>query len=122
MLIQPFVENAVLHGIAPKEEKGHIEIKFEVIQKQLKCTVKDDGIGRRKARQIDKMKHHRSSGVSITQERLMILNNAKQLQGCFEIIDLEDESPSNTGTIVIFKLPVQKLKSINQLIQTQAYV
>ena len=45
LLIQPFVENAILHGIVPKESEGNIAVNFDVSNGQLICTITDDGIG-----------------------------------------------------------------------------
>lgn len=45
LLIQPFVENAILHGMVPKEGDGHISVHFDLIKEKIICTITDDGIG-----------------------------------------------------------------------------
>lgn len=70
LLIQPFVENAILHGLVPKEEKGKININFDVEDNQLICTITDDGIGISKSKQIkeNSVKAHKSMALEITKK------------------------------------------------------
>lgn len=71
LIFQPFVENAIWHGIAPKKEKGHIWISLEVDEKEdtLHCSIKDDGVGMKLISPTEKNEHI-SKGISITKERL----------------------------------------------------
>ncbi len=71
LIFQPFVENAIWHGIAPKEGKGHIwiDISWNDTQEQLHCLIKDNGVGLTDSKGfIDKS--HVSRGIQITRERL----------------------------------------------------
>src|SRR5690606_14522360 len=52
LLLQPFVENAIIHGLVPKNEKGNITIRFELEKDNLVCTITDDGIGFTKSKQL----------------------------------------------------------------------
>jgi len=69
LLVQPFVENSLWHGIQNKQGKGHIDIEFKLNKDVLFCSVEDDGIGRSKAALIrnEYQKNHHSFGTHITQ-------------------------------------------------------
>jgi tetratricopeptide (TPR) repeat protein len=107
MLIQPFVENAIEHGIKSKETKSHIDIRFKMTREQLVCEVDDDGIGREKAIEIQ-AKGHRSMATSITQERLRNLNRKFKHKIRLEIIDLKTDTNVSLGTRVEIGLPYKK--------------
>lgn len=110
MLIQPYVENAILHGLMPlKERHGQLIIKFEQENQKLKCTIEDNGIGRVAAEEIKLKKHsaHKSMGMSVTQERLDIINNQNEITSDVKIIDkLVNGIPA--GTIVEIYLELKK--------------
>lgn len=77
MIIQPYIENAILHGIIPlSERKGMLSIKFSKEGTVLKCMIDDNGIGRKKAKEIKERKQlsHQSMGINVTQDRIDILN------------------------------------------------
>jgi len=107
MLIQPFVENAIEHGIKSKETKGNIDIRFKMKGEQLVCEVDDDGIGREKATEIQ-AKGHRSMATSITQERLRNLSRKFRQKIILEIIDLKTDTNVSLGTRVMIGLPYRK--------------
>jgi ligand-binding sensor domain-containing protein/sensor histidine kinase YesM len=103
MIIQPYIENAILHGILNKEGLGVIQISIsQVDEKYLLCTVQDDGVGREMAERIKARSdlHHKSRGMLITQKRLALLNNRDENLLNVNIIDLKDESEKPTGTRV----------------------
>ncbi len=100
MLIQPFVENAINHGLLPKEGKGLLSIAFSFDSGILFCTIHDNGIGRKEAMKIRQMKHkdHKSRGMEITNDRVQVLN---YLEESNIDIDIKDINKNNgTGTIV----------------------
>jgi ligand-binding sensor domain-containing protein/sensor histidine kinase YesM len=110
MIIQPYIENAIIHGILNKENNGIIKISLKLLdEKFLLCVVEDDGIGRDRAAQIKAKSDlkHKSRGMLITQKRLEILNDRDQSQMNVNIIDLKDENNSAIGTkveiIIIYK-------------------
>jgi len=108
MIIQPFVENAILHGLKHKEGKGILEIKFSQKENLLICEVTDNGIGR-KAAAVLKIKSaagHKSSAIMITEERLKRLGKEFQQEAGVEIIDLKDADDKACGTKVIIKIPI----------------
>tara|TARA_R100001480_G_scaffold132508_1_gene129723 strand:- start:42 stop:638 length:597 start_codon:yes stop_codon:yes gene_type:complete len=77
MLLQPYVENAVWHGLRYKEEKGLLEIKFEQIDSEtVKITISDNGIGRKKSKafKTENQKKQKSKGMGNIQKRISILN------------------------------------------------
>lgn len=77
MIIQPYIENAILHGIIPlSDRRGKLTIKFSKTGSVLKCVIEDNGIGRKKAKEIKKRKQlsHQSMGMTVTQDRIDILN------------------------------------------------
>ncbi|MBW6492521.1 MAG: histidine kinase [Lentimicrobium sp.] len=108
MLAQPFIENAIEHGILHKGSKGNITVSFELHNNRLLFVVEDDGIGREKARELLKQhyKDHKSMATDITRERIAILNRKLKHKITMEIIDLKDEQGEARGTKVVFGVPV----------------
>jgi len=108
MLIQPYVENAIWHGIVPKDKRGEINIDIKRNNGLMFCSITDDGIGRDKARAL-KPAEHQSKGMHITKERLEVLNNAKNSDDEFiKIVDLYDNNKVAIGTKVEIKFPYSK--------------
>lgn len=108
LLIQPFVENAILHGVNHlSHNNGHINIQLFWLGNTLRCVVADNGIGRRQSAQL-KSKYagqNRSYGVKITCERLQILCKQQKQPYFYEVIDLHDGQQQQCGTKVIFNIP-----------------
>lgn len=105
MIIQPYIENAIWHGISNRKEvKGKILICFEMIDDKLKCTIEDNGIGRAKTKELKPVTSKKESlGMLITHQRLQHLHSALEMEIEPEIIDL------HTGTRVVIYLPfIQK--------------
>ncbi|MBR5168747.1 MAG: histidine kinase [Salinivirgaceae bacterium] len=108
MLIQPFVENAILHGLMHKPEGGLITICLaENGNNTLTCTITDNGVGRKAAAEIEsKNEHsHKSVGMQLTRDRLQELN--RNTQHSCAITDLEDSDGNALGTQVIIIIPEQ---------------
>ena len=108
LLIQPFVENSVWHGIQNKKGIGKIQIAFNLAEKSIFCTIQDNGIGRENA---EKIKHgeennHVSLGGSITQARIKLLKSLYGNKLGIQYIDLKDFSNNPTGTRVELYLPI----------------
>jgi tetratricopeptide (TPR) repeat protein len=106
MLIQPYIENAVWHGLRYKEDKGKLALSFERHNGSMKVIIADDGIGRKKSAQLktDNQKKHNSTGLKNIEERLQILNTVYKTNYTVTIEDLEADS----GTRVIISIPVSK--------------
>jgi ligand-binding sensor domain-containing protein len=102
MLIQPYVENAIIHGLLNKPGKGKIDIRFVLHNETIRCTITDNGIGREKAMQLSRNSGiiKKSQGMMITKSRLEVLN--KQYGGGFsvEVADLKDNKGNASGTEV----------------------
>ncbi len=108
MLAQPFIENAIEHGIRHKERSGHIEVNFRLNDGFIRVEVEDDGVGREKALEIESKQkiRHRSMAIFITRDRLDILNKKLKKKIRMEIIDLKDDYGESIGTRVEFGIPV----------------
>lgn len=104
MLAQPFIENAIQHGLLNKKEKGHIRIAFTLKDKSILFKVEDDGIGREKSKEFVE-KVHQSLATQITKERLKNLNKGIIKKIKLEISDLYDDMKQVTGTSVTFLIP-----------------
>lgn len=107
MIVQPYVENALRHGIAHKIEKGNITVHFSMEGDLLKCIVTDDGVGREKA---SLLKHsngekHKSTAMAVTSERLERLNKETSSNGRILINDLVDPEGEPAGTEVCIYMP-----------------
>jgi len=107
MIMQPYVENAVLHGIINKKSKGHISVSLKLENKIIFCVIEDDGVGRERAMQIKNESglKHKSRGMVITKERLEILNKQNKNQITVNVIDLMDDSDNPKGTRVEINIP-----------------
>lgn len=105
LLVQPFVENAILHGLVPKKERGLLTVAFEVKAGQLWCTVTDDGIGLSESQRLkqDSVRAHQSMALEITRKRLEIMESTTSKSAQIEINELQHPS----GTRVTLRLPVQ---------------
>ena len=108
MFAQPFVENAIEHGLRYKQSPGHLHIVYEETNDRLMTvTVRDDGVGRAKASEIEKKKQHRSRAIGITRERLAILSKRYRQKFTFSVTDLKDKEGVPAGTEVKVLLPLQ---------------
>ncbi|TGD58409.1 sensor histidine kinase [Flavobacterium humi] len=107
MLIQPYVENAIKHGLLHKKENRNLTIDFELLndEKILRCIIADDGIGRKKAAQLRNMKH-RSFATEATRHRLDLLNFGRERKIGVTIDDLANDSEEAIGTKVTLLIPL----------------
>ncbi len=109
MLLQPFIENAIKHGLRHMEEKrGKITISIQEKAGVLECAVIDNGIGRVRSAELNKNSketYHKSMALIVTQERLDLMKMNKQIIP-LEIIDLYDEKGQASGTRVIIRIPL----------------
>ncbi len=105
LIIQPYVENAIKHGLKQLKEQGKLSIRLEDGGAHLKCYIMDNGIGREAAMQNARNRHHRSHGMSVTRKRLEALNKANENKTYVEITDLKDEHGSAAGTRVALTIP-----------------
>jgi len=109
MLLQPYVENAILHGLTPRKEKGKLVIELKSQGNYIVCTITDNGIGRKKAFEIKRTmpgSKHKSFGMKITEERLRILNDISLSKHSVQITDLYNNDGNAAGTKVELYVPI----------------
>lgn len=115
MIVQPYVENAIEHGLRTKKN-GLVTIAFSLFDEDtILCVIEDNGIGREQARELQKLdqtfRDHRSLGTSITEKRLELLEKFHEHDHLsIETIDLKDEEGVGAGTRVEIRIPVVELK------------
>jgi LytS/YehU family sensor histidine kinase len=109
MVLQPFVENAIWHGLMHKEndDKGMIAIVIREEEGRLLCTIEDNGVGREKAKVLREKSilKSKSMGIKITEERLRLLSK-EQLKQWIRITDLKDSLDQVLGTRVDIMVPI----------------
>lgn len=113
MLIQPYVENAIWHGLMHREGNGATgQVNIEVVRRgdNLVCTVEDNGIGREKAGALQAKRstnnRSQSMGTRITEERIEIINKLYQLNAHVQFHDLHDGYGEPSGTRVELTIPL----------------
>jgi Histidine kinase len=109
LLIQPFVENAIWHGLMHKEEGGTIKITItQPTENILLVEVIDDGIGREKAMEYKSKSatKHKSYGMKITADRIELINQMYQTNTNVQVVDLINNKNEVVGTKVIIEIPI----------------
>ena len=108
MMIQPFVENAIEHGLRTLNKKGLLIIRFKLMEEYLHVEVEDNGIGREKSGKLNLLNKpgHKSKALEIVSQRLTYLNKTSHKNIKFEIVDLYSQSGKPSGTRVIINLPI----------------
>ena len=107
MIIQPFIENAIWHGIVPKGSGGTVSLSVSRDNGNIRIMVDDDGIGRESSYLNKAVASigHQSRGINLTQSRLELDNLLQQRQARLETIDKRDDNGKASGTQVIIVLP-----------------
>jgi len=110
LILQPFIENTIWHGLSSKKGKKEINLTFEKEKdSHLKIIIKDNGIGRKKSTEINQKKIYKkeSIGIQLTKERLS--NFAKEYKNDYDILftDLFNEDKEAIGTQVVLKIPLK---------------
>lgn len=110
MILQPFIENAINHGLRYKHQKGLLSIRFYKEVGYLICKIEDDGVGRRNAEKIQgkSSKGYKSQGLKITTERLMTYNKINEANIVFSIkdrIENPDSPNDEVGTLIEIRFP-----------------
>ncbi|MEP7374150.1 MAG: histidine kinase [Chitinophagaceae bacterium] len=108
LLIQPYVENAIVHGMAHSDKAGlNLSVSAILEDGYIKYTMQDNGIGRKKSGEYNKYNkpQHKSVGLKITEDRIMMFNQAMGIAGYQPVItDLWDENGNSAGTKVEIKI------------------
>lgn len=110
MLVQPFAENAIKHGLKNKDGNGLLQINFTKKDRLIECVIEDNGIGREQANALNKnkSKDHQSLGMQVTRERLEGLKRDKNVKSELSIIDLTNDEGKAAGTRVIVTFPFEE--------------
>ncbi|MFD2574253.1 two-component regulator propeller domain-containing protein [Spirosoma soli] len=108
MIIQPYIENSILHGIAHKKNRGTIQVCIKPVDDRLECTVEDDGVGRLKASELKSktVSSHKSVGLKVTEERLQLISQRSGKETRVTIVDKVGDDQQPLGTKVIIQLPL----------------
>jgi len=111
MLIQPYIENAIEHGIPFSKQSGMISVLITRQNNSLICTVEDDGIGIKQSLKDkdETSSDYPSKGMQLTRERLRIINESISQKIDVEIADLSDLNPQAHGTRVTIHIPYKPL-------------
>jgi hypothetical protein len=108
-LIQPFVENAIWHGLLPKQGDKILSINFELInEKKIVCIIEDNGVGRNFKKEAKKFGKDKSLAINFIQQRLDLMNKNLDLDLSLTITDKVDKDGIGTGTKVVIYLPIMK--------------
>jgi tetratricopeptide (TPR) repeat protein len=110
MLIQPYIENAVWHGLRYRDSRGFLSVHFGLEGKEIKVEITDNGIGRQRSTELktDNQKKHQSTGLKNIKERLVIINKVYKSNYRVVIEDLPDHS----GTKVTLFIPVNSKNAL----------
>ncbi|PZU82753.1 MAG: hypothetical protein DI529_13820 [Chryseobacterium sp.] len=114
LLLQPYVENAIIHGVVPIENKGFINIIFRQIENQLICIITDNGVGIEQSKKNKKtfVNAHKSMAMEISKKRLETLEQLENKKIKLTITELRDNEKI-FGTQVLIKLPLEFIKNDN---------
>jgi LytS/YehU family sensor histidine kinase len=108
LFLQPYVENAVKHGLLHKEGTKKLDIQFEIQSELLRITIDDNGIGRQKSAALNtiKNKHHTSFATNAMEHRIEILNKTKTNKITVQFVDKVNTAHQYIGTTVLIKIPL----------------
>ncbi len=108
MLLQPFIENAIWHGLRPTTGQKILSIVFSIKESHMQCTITDNGIGREEAAKIKSARidsaHLSSKGIELAKQRLASLKTAAGIEGSITITDLKDAVGKSSGTSVTISI------------------
>jgi len=108
LILQPYVENAIWHGLMHKEEKGQLDVEVSEEKDHLYFKITDNGVGREKAAALASKSatKHKSMGLRITAHRIAMLHSSQTLMSPVTINDLVDAEGNGAGTEVTIKTPI----------------
>lgn len=108
MVIQPNLENAILHGLRHKKEQGRLTVHFLIKEEELICEIIDNGVGREKAlaKKVENPKTHKGLSSNITKERMSLLSKSMERSFMYEIEDIVNDGGEALGTKVVLTFPL----------------
>ncbi|WP_161499215.1 tetratricopeptide repeat-containing sensor histidine kinase [Flavipsychrobacter stenotrophus] len=108
-IIQPFAENAIVHGLCYLENQGRLSVYFEKEGNYIVCKIEDNGIGRKASQEIKSRsgKTHVSQGMELVKKRLALASKLHKKSFSAEIIDKTDADGRASGTLVVLKFPLE---------------
>ena len=109
LLLQPYVENAIWHGLMHKLEGGSVQVRVEQpADNRLRIIITDDGIGRAKAAELKSKSAmpQKSFGMNVTSERIALINQLYKTQTHIQLTDLIDPEGHPAGTEVVVEIPI----------------
>ena len=109
LMVQPYVENAIWHGLMHKPDGGLVQVIVKQTGNDLvEISIEDNGIGRKKSQELKRGRQdiHQSHGTKITDERIALINSKYKSNASVTILDLNSEDETAAGTKVILKIPV----------------
>jgi ligand-binding sensor domain-containing protein len=109
MIIQPYVENAIVHGLLPKRNNTNLNISIIEQNKGLFVTITDNGIGRSRSMERKKTSSSDSTGMLITSERLKVIRTLSDVDVKVKITDLYDDSSNPIGTRIEIIIPIHEV-------------
>jgi tetratricopeptide (TPR) repeat protein len=112
LLIQPFIENSIIHGVIPKKENGKITIEFSVTDTSLNCYIVDDGIGINQSRKNKEnlVLAHKSMALDIIKKRLEMIKEATSKEANIKIEEIT-EGDAIRGTRAMLQLSLQYINN-----------
>jgi hypothetical protein len=108
LFIQPYVENAIWHGLQLQKNAPHLDIRFSIEKNKLVCSIEDNGIGRKRSAELKSTKKHTSTGMKNAEERIALLNSTTHEKISVEIVDRINDAGEAAGTRVILFFPVNR--------------
>ena len=110
LLLQPFIENAIWHGLMHKQGAKKLDISFFLENNHLECVIEDNGIGRERSAEIKRNKlgsqYFESKGTKLSGQRIQLLNDTGYTNASIKIEDLKNGTGEPEGTKVTLKLPL----------------
>ncbi len=109
LLLQPFIENAIWHGLLPsKKDKKMLHLKVISEQENIRIIIDDNGVGRKPRGSKNGEKAHKSMGMDIIKERVELFNRSYDSRLEYDVIDKKDENGTRLGTRIVFNLRHRK--------------
>lgn len=111
LIIQPYIENAIWHGLLHRDDGGHLQITVSMVNERLlKCVIEDNGVGREKAAALKSksVTTKKSLGMELTESRLLLLSQYAEIRSSVVIEDLKDDKGEAAGTRVTLNIPISE--------------